>query len=258
MNMTSDYEEPTSIQSGYGSMRHSSHSGKITYVRRTPKYTYARSIRGSRDISSKSNGLTIYFAFIVVICALNMAATCYLIVSNETRSCSHTQPSNPSTTDHPANVAESLEQLKSNINTMMTALTYTLPQVLHNNKIALQTRLNFLATDIKDTLRRGYMNLDVKFGLNRTVVLKTGQAASQETTAVADGGVTTGSSGKDSGLVTLVPRIEHPRTRDLPFTKVDQDSEVDRKVGFTPFYQRGVSHSMEGRTEDIAVLNPVI
>lgn len=258
MNMTSDYEEPASVQSGYGSMRHSSHSGKITYIRRTPKYAYPRSIRGSRDLPSKSNGLTIYFAFIVVICALNLAATCYLVVSSETKICNHVQSSSPQTTEHPASVADTLEQLKSNINTMMTALTYTLPQVLHNNKIALQTKMNFMATDLKDILRRGYMNLDVKFGLNRTVVLKTGQTTSQETTAASDGGMTIGSNGKDPGLVTLIPRVDHPRTRDLPFTSVDQDSEVDRRVGFTPFYQRGITNDIEGRAEDIAVLNPII
>ncbi|WJL29486.1 transmembrane protein [Ninapo virus] len=258
MNMTSDYEDPGSFQSGYGSMRHSSQGGKVTYIRRTPKYAYARSLRGSRDLPAKGTGVTMYFGFIVMLCALNLAATCYLIVSNETRGSQQTQLPDSCGTVVPSDVTESLEHLKSNVNTMMTALTYTLPQVLNNNKLSIQTRLSLMASEIRDILRRNYMNLDVKFGLNRTVILKTGQSGNLGTLPTTPREGVPHPTDKDQSLVTLVPRIDHPRTRDLPFTKVDTDSELDKKVKITPFYQTKSDHYDEDRLNDLTLLNPVI
>nr|WPV62368.1 MAG: transmembrane protein [Jeilongvirus beilongi] len=182
--MTSDYEDPASIPSCYGSMNSSRTTYKSTQLRRPYPLQTTKNLRFSRTSHRSDRNFNLYFAFILFVSSVNMAMLCYLIIAMETR-CQQLekQPSRPLPKVESAGCPE-MDQLVSSINTMMNALTYTLPQVLTSNKHSLITRMNHLVMEIKDAVRSNTLDLSVRLGLNRTIALKTGSNVRKEDSVV--------------------------------------------------------------------------
>nr|QIM74049.1 transmembrane protein [Paramyxoviridae sp.] len=172
--MTSDYEDPASLPSCYGSMGSSHAPYKATQIRRSHASSAARYIRGSRSAVRSERSYNIYFAFILFVSSINLAMLCYVIITLESRV---QFPAAGTTKPLPkvegSNCAD-MDQLLSSVNTVINAISYTLPQVLTSNKHSLITRMNHLVMEIKDIVRANNLDLNVKLGLNRTIALRTG------------------------------------------------------------------------------------
>ncbi|UOL48923.1 transmembrane protein [Wufeng Apodemus chevrieri jeilongvirus 1] len=255
--MTTDYEEPNSGLSGYGSMSNRSHIYKASQIRGTPHYARPRSIRRLGSTSTRGGGVIIYFAFTIVICAFNLAATCYLIVTSEVRPPNCGSGSKESKTSETMSFSDQLDQMSSSINTMMTALTYTLPQVLNTNKLSLQNRLNHLATELRDLIRMNSLELDVKLALNRSIQLRSGSRNSHITNWTKTPVRVSPTSTAPHKMVTLVPRRVPTQGRNLPFTKLydPDDPRGHRKDGVT---SRSYDNEQDvTRREDYENLTPV-
>nr|QXU63466.1 TM protein [Jeilongvirus sp.] len=224
--MTTDYEEPNSIPSGYGSLSSRSPVYKASQVRGASYYTRSRPIRRLGHVSRSNGNTLIYFVFTIILCAFNLAATCYLIVTTENKVTSCVSPPRGPKLEGGIGVTEQLDHMASSINTMMTALTYTLPQVLNTNKLSLQAQLNHMASEIREIIKLNSLELDVKLALNRTIQLRTGHKQLQKTNwtrAPTRPPPTFAPRYRD---ITLVPR-RFPVTRDnIPMTRVLDPDDI--------------------------------
>lgn len=255
--MTTDYEEPNSGISGYGSLSSRQHIYKASQIRGTSHYARPRSIRRLGSKVSTGNGMIAYFVFTIIVCAFNLAATCYLIVTSETRSSScFTQTKQPKPTGG-IEISDQIDQLMSSVNTMMTALTYTLPQVLNTNKLSLQTRLNHLASEMRDLIRMNSLELDVKLALNRSILLKSGSKNHQTNNWTKENMKPLPTMNPYHRIVTLVPRKVPTPRGNLPFTKL-RDPDINPKVvGYTTTLDVETHDDTASRNDDYTNMAPL-
>nr|WOF00911.1 transmembrane protein [Jeilongvirus sp.] len=179
--MSSDYEDPASIPSCYGSMSSSRTTYKSSQLRRSPPALAPKHVRLSRSSNIRNRSYNIYFAFVIFVCSINMALLCYITIAIESKCQQAEKPSIRPLPKAEASNCPETDQIVSSINTMMNALTYTLPQVLTANKHSLITRMNHLVLEIKDLVKMNNLDLNVKLGINRTIALRTGNNGKQET-----------------------------------------------------------------------------
>nr|WGJ83476.1 transmembrane protein [Jeilongvirus beilongi] len=252
--MTSDYEDPASMPSCYGSMRSSGATYKATQIRRPYQNGIPRSLKSGYSIATARKNTNIYFAFILFVSSVNMAMLCYIIISMEAKNCA---PERPATRPLPKvdnqNCPE-LDQISSSINTMMHALTYTLPQVLTSNKHALVSRLNHLAFELRETVRMNNLDLNVRLGLNRTIALRTGSNTAK-ITATSSGPI----GATKPPLVpvfTLVPPRATSRVMFYPLMKGEGNMMSDENLENVRRLNKHHNPNNGGMQDDIAVLNP--
>ncbi|UBB42312.1 transmembrane protein [Longquan Niviventer fulvescens jeilongvirus 2] len=254
--MPSEYDEPATLPSGYGSMRGSSIQYKAAQLRRTPNLSYTKSIRGIGSSIAERRNMTIYFAFIVAICSINLAITVYLVISVESKMSSNAQRPMLPIVPGKGKGDNDLEQVISSTNTMLHALTYTLPQVLTSNKHAIVTRLNHLVYEIKEIVKLNSIDFNVRFNTNKSVVLKTGSQHKQLRPSYPPDVPT-------SQPIKLVPVTvstrKNPFTSDnLPFKYLAADKQFDEAIEKIKRLNTRHRKSQEELNEDYAIFNPIM
>nr|QIM74057.1 transmembrane protein [Paramyxoviridae sp.] len=253
--MTSDYEDPASLPSCYGSMNSSRITYKAAQVRRPHPYHTTRSSRLSRTSIKQGKSLNIYFAFVLFVSSVNMAMLCYITITLESRVPSSDKQSIRPLPKTDSTSCPEMDQVVSSINTMMNALTYTLPQVLTSNKHSLITRMNHLVTEIKDFVKMNNLDLNVRLGLNRTIALRTGNSSKKDE-------VTAGASPRAtkppwSPPITLIPPKPTNRLAFYPLRSSDNqasDESIYQKVKALNTHHNPKNGDIES---DINNLNPV-
>lgn len=254
--MPSEYDEPTAPPSGYGSMRSTTYQYKASQLRRTPTFAHTKSIRGSGSIFTERRNITIYFVFIIVIISLNFAMSVYLIIAEETRNsyplCKIKDGMKAESTKNEPDI----EQVISSVNTMLHALTYTLPQVLNNNRHAILTRMNHLIYEMKEIVKLNNIDFNVRFNTNKSVILRTGQQSKNLKDSPSVQPPTTSSWLLKP--ITIIPR-KNPFTSDnLPFTKLPGKSQLSSKVRNVKNLNIRHRDDQRSRDEDYALFNPII
>ncbi|AVM86025.1 putative TM protein [Mount Mabu Lophuromys virus 2] len=174
--MTRTYEDPDEVGTEYASMKSGIPVYKATQVRNRTSYSNYKRSRSSLSTTSnyKRSYTEIYFIFIILLLGINVACTCYLIVSVETKY--HDLINRIKDFDHRANRDDQgiYTQIDSRINTIMSSLSYHLPQVLHTTANSINGRLIQVNHELKALIRSNFLELDVKLGNNRSFTLNTG------------------------------------------------------------------------------------
>ncbi|UBB42336.1 transmembrane protein [Wufeng Rattus nitidus jeilongvirus 1] len=253
--MTSDYEDPASLPSCYGSMDGSRTTYKATQIRGYDSRARRVRYQGTLSRKSKHSRTNLYFVFILVTTSINLAMLCYLIIASE--SLSHTcvaKTVKPLPRPEPA-VTHEYDQVLSNLNTIMHSLTYTLPQVLTANKQSLITRINHFANEMRDTMRLNMLDLSVKLGVNRTIALRTGHLSKDHFVSVTSQAKTTKTP--TSEPITLLPPRPTRKLSFYPLIKLDNlqsNGELFHSIGRLNKHHNELNGDL---ADDIANLNPV-
>nr|WIU81512.1 transmembrane protein [Mus musculus jeilongvirus]WPV62475.1 MAG: transmembrane protein [Jun jeilongvirus] len=251
------YEDPESALSGYESMRSDGTRALPTLPRRCKTVNTYRSGRRVRVISRRRLNNSVYFIFIIVCLALLVAMASYIIISVESLKYNrHTYKEggidgNKKMDD----MDQKINQISSAVNTIMNALTYSVPSVLSTYRTSLLNRINHLATELKEAARMNNVDLDVKWGSNRTVLLKTGSRFHQ----INQRDLTTKTSIVTNypKVPTIIPRIDKKPPSFYPLTKVDSDKDLNEKIKAVTKIFYDLSVTKESQDEAVWNLNPI-
>ncbi|AAX86033.1 transmembrane protein [J virus] len=250
------YEDPESALSGYESMRSDGARGLPALPRRCKTANTYRSARRVRVVTRRRVNNSVYFVFIIVCLAILVAMAAYVIIGIEglkyTRY--NSKDVGPDGSKRLEDIDQKLNQISSAVNTIMNALTYSVPSVLSTYRTSLLNRINHLATELKEAARMNNVDLDVKWGSNRTVLLKTGSRFHQLNTRE----LTTKNTLVTSypRMPTIIPKVDKKPPSFYPLMKVDSDQDLNEKVKAVTKIFHDMSVTKDSQDEAIWNLNP--
>ncbi|UQM99537.1 transmembrane protein [Ninove microtus virus] len=225
MKMVTDYEEPTTCGSGYDSVRPST----ITYKASTARSNYRASTpRRVRIVKGQKFNQGYSMVIMVIILAVQMftfATLCYMLISFEGRQGQGCKwDSTKVKIDIPA-FEEKLNQVAASVNTLINAVSFTLPQVLNNNKAVITQRMNYMISELREIVKLNALNVDLRMGLNKSFSFRSGHGMKAEKVSIRP----TSSTALTTRVVpyTLVPPSHHTHRPNLPLTRVKSDGELD-------------------------------
>uniref|UniRef100_A0AAU7E3N0 Transmembrane protein n=1 Tax=Dendromus rat paramyxovirus TaxID=3141873 RepID=A0AAU7E3N0_9MONO len=171
-----NYENPNDDSSGYTSMHSGRRIYRATQIRHTPRPPPRPASLGSRYVRIRASGSDLYCGVIVVLLASNLALSCYLVISLETKVATILNKLGNigcgSGVDSQVNDQTTYSNAKLDV--ISNAVSYQIPQTLHNQKITLTMRLNSIVSEIREIIQSNFMTLNLVLGNNRTFHLSTG------------------------------------------------------------------------------------
>ncbi|UQM99600.1 transmembrane protein [Meliandou praomys virus] len=208
--MTSrSYEVPVGGDSTYESMRSTNGGFRSPPSRIQVKRVYRPRSSGSSNISRRTTNDTIYFAILIFILALNFACSCYIVIALENLKQTYCNVKK-SDAGKTCNINDDkINQLISKTDSIMHALYYNVPQAMHQLGIQITNRYEGATYDIKTLLSKGFLELQLNLGSNKTFRITTGMRNQglPWTTASPD----RRKRNEDIPIPTLLPKFEQPK-----------------------------------------------
>lgn len=210
----SDYEVPETLSGGYGSMRSGKHIYKSAQLRRSGNGSYNCNSRGFGQLSAPSNALTPLLGLVLVVLSVNFALSVYIVIAIESKQAAFSGVDRCRGGQMSDQVVEKLEHIQTSISTMMNALSYTIPQVLSNNKLLIVNKLHSMASEIRSILSSHNIDFNVKWNTNKTVTFKSSRTSTNNFVPTRRPHVT--DTGYDTRQVTIIPKMPRTKANDIP------------------------------------------
>lgn len=227
--METIYEDRVSESNYYETPPTSSTIYKATQLRRMYRPRYSnRSVCAMRAKSNTSYG-TIVTVMSLTIQIFVFVTTCYLLVTIEGKNDQACRVDGTKVRIDFKELDERLDQLNTNVNTLMNAITFTLPQVLNSNRGQVIQRINYLMHEIREIMKLNAMSLDVKMGMNKTLNFRTGSNSMRHPKFTTESPKVTTMRAHIPDDITLVPKIRGTAIPFYPLTKL-KDDEIDNQV----------------------------
>lgn len=224
--MVADYEEPTTCGSGYESMRSSTLTYKSTQIRPPFRPLPSRRLKMVRPRNAQNNYGLVLLVMIMITQLFTFATICYMLVVSEGKGQTPCKVDGSKIKLDTQQIENQMNQISASLNTVINAISYTLPQVLNSNKIAMSQRLNYMIHELREIVRLNAIDLDLRLGTNRSLSFRSGSNKNNQKSSTRH--LSTVAPYVTAKPVTLIPRLNPTGRPGLPLTKVHDDKELDK------------------------------
>ncbi|WJL29495.1 transmembrane protein [Denotus virus] len=225
--MVTEYEDvdATTGGSSYESSKFSNLTYKASQLRSSNRSLPTRRVRIIRPKSNRTDYTFILLIINLVVQVFNFSTLCYLVITNESKTSLNCKQTPGKVNVDLAQLEDKINHLTASTSTLMNAVSYTLPQVLTANKVAMTQRLNYMISELREIMKLNKIDLDLRLGANRSLTFKSGSNGSNSK-VLPDPTVLHPKATKYPD-VTLVPKPRATIHPNLPLTKVHSGQELD-------------------------------
>nr|WEU70872.1 MAG: transmembrane protein [Eothenomys eva jeilongvirus] len=247
-NSCSDYETMSSIGRVYKSVQ----MRKSNFPTKRVHYLKRSSSNRTYNVPS------IYLAFVFVLSAFNFAATCYLIVSTETRLPQSTKYIHTVNNKDNSIKCDQLDSITGSMNSMMHSVSFTIPHVVTSAKNDIFTKLSVNNAEIKELLKYNQMNLNVKMGGNKSVNFQSGNGAYTTVRGRQSDSSTTSLPSHTTIRPTVVSRVRPGSNPFYPLTSLERSESILKNMDSRFNLNTRSDNADDSRADDYANMSPVM
>nr|UQM99555.1 transmembrane protein [Pohorje myodes paramyxovirus 1] len=254
--METIYEDKVSEPTYYETTSSAPAIYKATQLRRGQRYRYnARTIQNIKTKEGTAYS-TVITAIGLTIQVFVFVTLCYLLITYENADRRGCRIDGTKVKIDFKDLDERLDQLNMNVNTLLNAITFTLPQVLNTNRGQIIQRINYLMHEMRELIKLNSMTLDVRMGLNKTLNFKTGGSNMNIVKATTEVYRTTTPRSATDHDITLVPRFRHTAIPFYPLTKVDTEEESSKNPLYEKSDRKVDDYEKEAKLFDYSNMSP--
>ncbi|UQM99591.1 transmembrane protein [Meliandou mastomys virus] len=210
---TRSYDVPLTDDATYASMRSTMPVYRASQIRSPLRSRpYTRAIKSRLSLRGTKN-MDVYMCFIVLLLAIILACTCYLIISVELLKYNKQGTTTKTCNRDDKDDVQILNQINSKIDTIMHSLYYNLPHALTSVSNQVSNKLDFIDYDFKNSLKQGFLDLQLNLGSNKTFRITTGNRG-KDINQPPHSGIPTDKTTRYV-VPTLVPKVRYG-TGDIP------------------------------------------